>query len=255
MQRRRVLKVVAAAATAMLGIAAFAGPAAAFDDVDEDAFFGPAVEWMKEQGLTTGLGGTVDEPSDTFGPFDPVDRAQLATFLWRMAGSPEPTLEDDGFTDTQDDAYYTKAVRWLREKNYTTGIGGTQQAPGTTFEPHTQVDRAQAITLLWRYGGEPVGDPEPYGPHEFEDVDPGPPPTYFEAALRWAKAEGITTGYGGSDADPSDIFVPFEGLTRGQMAALVWRYAGFPDADDPGNTEEGAWAPGDGNGNGNGVEL
>jgi hypothetical protein len=96
----------------------------------------------------------------------------------------------------------------------------------TTYEPHRSVTRGEAITLLWRYGGRPGVPPPPaYEPHTFTDTTPG---AFYEPALNWAQAEGIITGYGGSHANPTNIYVPDGFLTRGEMVALIWRYAGSP---------------------------
>ena len=99
---------------------ALAGPAAAaeapeepaggrnmpFTDVSADAEYAEAVRWAAEAGIAAGTGdGT------TFSPDAPCTRAQLATFLWRAAGSPEPTLTEQQFMDVAErSAYYDKAV-------------------------------------------------------------------------------------------------------------------------------------------------
>lgn len=57
-------------------------PAAGFSDVRAGAFYANAVDWLLYRGITTGVGG------NRFAPDDPVSRGQMATFLWRLAGSP-----------------------------------------------------------------------------------------------------------------------------------------------------------------------
>lgn len=57
-------------------------PAAGFSDVSAGAFYADAVDWLLYRGITTGVGG------NRFAPNDPVSRGQMATFLWRLAGSP-----------------------------------------------------------------------------------------------------------------------------------------------------------------------
>jgi hypothetical protein len=272
MQRTRFMKVVATAAALAVGVVAFAGPASAsdqFDDVEGTEHYGPAVDWLFEQGHTTGWEGSDAEPSNLYEPTLEVDRAQIITFLWRMAGRPQPQDPNHGFTDVPPGTYYTTAVAWAAEVNLTTGIGGTEADPGTTYEPHRSVTRGEAITLLWRYGGRPGVPPPPaYEPHTFTDTTPG---AFYEPALNWAQAEGITTGYGGSHAEPTNIYVPDGLLTRGELASLIWRYAGFPASDEQGCTEFGNWpctddngengdngngelpGPPNGNGNGNGI--
>ena len=57
-------------------------PPAGFSDVRAGAFYSRAVDWLLYRGITTGVGG------NRFAPGDPVTRGQMATFLWRLAGSP-----------------------------------------------------------------------------------------------------------------------------------------------------------------------
>jgi len=57
-------------------------PQSGFTDVRRDRFYAPAVDWLLDRGITTGTSPT------EFTPEDVVTRAQMATFLWRLAGSP-----------------------------------------------------------------------------------------------------------------------------------------------------------------------
>lgn len=58
-----------------------AGPSP-FSDVPAGQYYTEAVGWLASSGITTGTSAT------TFSPDDVVSRAQMATFLWRLAGSP-----------------------------------------------------------------------------------------------------------------------------------------------------------------------
>ena len=57
-------------------------PQAGFADVNRGRYYAEAVDWLYDRGITTGTSST------TFSPEDPVTRGQMATFLWRLAGSP-----------------------------------------------------------------------------------------------------------------------------------------------------------------------
>lgn len=187
---------------------------AGFSDVRGSEFYAVAVAWMRGAGLTTGVGGTGQYQAD-----GPITRAQMATFLWRLAGEPAanpPHL----FADVPNGVYYTEAVAWMRAAGLTTGVGGSNR-----FEPDTQLTRGQMAAFLWRYHGEPSGHP----PHGFSDVSGG---VYYGEAVAWMKATGITTGVGGSNR-----FEPDTRLTRGQMAAFIWRYVGQPAPPNPGDTK------------------
>lgn len=177
----------------------FSGFDQPFADVPPGTYFFDAVVWMLENGLTTGVGG-----SDRYEPFAPVDRAQLATVLWRTSGS--PAAPPAPFPDVPRGAYFASAVDWLAAQGLTTGFGGSDR-----FEPFFGLDRAQMITFLWRSFGEPTG----FGGHGFVDVPLG---AYFEDALRWARATGLTTGVGGSDR-----FEPFAPVDRAQLATFLYR--------------------------------
>ena len=123
-------------------------PPSGFSDVPAGAWFSAAVGWLRDRGLTTGVGGT-----NRFEPNGTVSRAELATFLWRLRG--EPGAPPSGFGDVPPDAWFGPAVGWLRDRGFTTGVGGSN-----TFAPYAAVARAEMATLLWRVAGRP-GVPSP----------------------------------------------------------------------------------------------
>ena len=71
-----------------------------FYDVPNNAYFYEAVKWAVKNGITTGVG------NDLFAPEQPCTRAQIVTFLWRAAGSPEPKGAASGMTDVVSGSYY-----------------------------------------------------------------------------------------------------------------------------------------------------
>lgn len=185
-----------------------------FSDVRGSEFYAAAVAWMSDTGLTTGVGGTGE-----YQPGGAITRAQMATFLWRLDGQPTGNPAH-GFVDVPSAAYYSEAVRWLRATGLTTGVGGSN-----AFAPDAVLTRAQMATFLWRYAGESQGNPG----HGFVDVPAG---IYYDQAVRWLKANGITTGVGGTNR-----FEPDSALNRGQMATFIWRYEGAPAPSNPGDTK------------------
>jgi uncharacterized repeat protein (TIGR02543 family) len=112
-----------------------------FTDVKTDAYYYKAVLWAVEKGITVGTSAT------TFAPNTTVTRAQVATFLWRAAGTPAATTAST-FTDVPSDAYYAAAVLWAAEKGITSGTSAT------TFSPASDCTRAQIVTFLYRYLSE-----------------------------------------------------------------------------------------------------
>ena len=107
-----------------------------FYDVPNGAYFYEAVKWAVENGITTGVG------NDLFAPEQPCTRAQIVTFLWRAAGSPEPKTASS-FTDVPASAYYAKAVAWAVENGITNGMTATEFAPDATCT------RGQSVTFLY----------------------------------------------------------------------------------------------------------
>ena len=145
-----------------------------FTDVPEESYYHDAVLWAVSKGITTGTTET------TFSPGEPCTRAQMITFLWRAAGSPEPETAECPFTDVDASAYYYKAVLWAVETGVTRGTGAT------TFSPGDTVTRAQTVTFLYRALGSVTEAVNP-----FTDVDPG---KYYYDAVLWAAETGVTKG-------------------------------------------------------------
>ncbi|MBQ2455086.1 MAG: S-layer homology domain-containing protein [Firmicutes bacterium] len=108
-----------------------------FTDVPANAYYHDAVLWAYQKGITEGTSET------TFSPLKTVTRAQAVTFLYRMAGEPEITAENN-FSDVDEDAYYFEAVLWAIKNGITDGTSKT------TFSPDNTCNRAQAITFIYR---------------------------------------------------------------------------------------------------------
>ncbi len=109
-----------------------------FTDVDSDDYFYKAVLWAVEKGITAGATAT------TFNPKGACNRAQVVTFMYRAAGSPAVSSQNNPFEDVPADKYYHDAVLWAVEKGITAGISATKFAPGNTCT------RAQIVTFLYR---------------------------------------------------------------------------------------------------------
>ena len=168
-----------------------------FTDVKIDAYYYEAVKWAQEKGITSGIG------DNQFGPEQSCTRAQIVTFLWRAAGSPEPKGTAAAMTDVVSDSYYEKAVAWAIENGITTGTGEGK------FSPDATCTRAQAVTFLAR-----ALNAKAAGAAEFSDV---PTDSYFADAVAWASANGVTEGVG------NGLFAPDNNCTRGQIVTFLWR--------------------------------
>ena len=168
-----------------------------FYDVPNNAYFYEAVKWAVKNGITTGVGDNL------FAPEQPCTRAQIVTFLWRAAGSPEPKGAASGMSDVVSGSYYEKAVAWAIENGITTGT------TTTTFSPDVTCTRAQAVTFLARALKAKAASAA-----EFSDVPTG---SYFADAVAWAAANGVTEGIGGG------LFGSDNDCTRGQIVTFLYR--------------------------------
>ena len=167
-----------------------------FSDVSTSAYYYEAVKWAQEKGITGGIGNGL------FGPNQPCTRAQIVTFLWRAAGSPEPKAMSS-FADVSMDAYYAKAVAWAVENGITTGTGDGK------FSPDATCTRAQSVTFLFRAIGKLVDSKA-----EFSDVLTD---SYYANAVAWAVENGVTNGIG------DGLFGPDNSCTRAQIVTFLFR--------------------------------
>ena len=167
-----------------------------FADVSTDAYYYEAVKWAAKKGITGGIGNGL------FGPNQPCTRAQIVTFLWRAAGSPEPKAMSS-FSDVSADSYYAKAVAWAVENGITTGTGDGK------FSPDATCTRAQSVTFLFRAIGKLVDSKA-----EFSDVLTD---SYYANAVAWAVENGVTNGIG------DGLFGPDNSCTRAQIVTFLFR--------------------------------
>ncbi len=174
-----------------------------FTDVPAGAYYEDAVVWAVGRNITTGMSAT------TFDPNDSCTRAQIVTFLWRAAGSPEPKTMK-GFDDVASKAYYAKAVAWAVENGITTGTSASK------FSPNDPCTRTQAVTFLFRYaaanGMEAVTMQELLSGY----ADAASVPSYAVSAMNWALAAGILQGDGVK-------LMPKATCTRAQIVTFLYR--------------------------------
>ena len=174
-----------------------------FIDVKTTDYFYDSVKWAVNKGVTTGTSST------TFSPYNPCKRAEIVTFLWRAAGSPEPTITRNPFRDVNAVTHssYYKAILWASQKGITSGTSAT------AFSPDQVCTRAQIVTFLYRYAGKPSG----YYSNPFKDVSATNEASYYNAIL-WASGKGITTG-----SSPT-TFSPYASCNRAEAVTFLYRY-------------------------------
>ena len=167
-----------------------------FYDVPNGAYFYEAVKWAVDKGITNGLSDTM------FGPYESCTRAQIVTFLWRAAGSPEPKTASS-FTDVSASAYYAKAVAWAIENGITNGM------TETTFAPNATCTRGQSVTFLHRaLKGTASGNAN------FTDVKSD---AFYADAINWAVANNVTNG------TSNTTFSPNADCTRAEIVTFLYR--------------------------------
>ncbi len=127
--------------------------------------------------------------------------------------SPEVPKADFPFVDVPGSHWAYGDIAWAYQNGIITGTGD-----GTTFSPGLSTTRGMIATLLWRMERKPAAA----GSCPFEDVSPA---SYYEQAIAWAAEKKIVEGYGNRRFGPEDT------ITREQMAAILYRYAGYKGYD------------------------
>lgn len=168
-----------------------------FTDVSSSDYFFDAVVWAAKENITSGTSDT------TFGSNESCTRAQTVTFLWRAAGSPEPTISENPFTDVNEGDYFYKAVLWAYENGITLGTDDDK------FSPNDTVTRGQTVTFLYRLAGEKTD-----GENPFADVSEG---DYYYDSVLWAYQNEITGGTTGTTFSPDD------NCLRAQIVTFLYR--------------------------------
>ena len=139
------------------------------------------------------------------------------------AFTPKSQTEGEGeeslpFADVASNAWYAQAVAYVYRQGL---MSGTAQ---DRFSPDLTTNRAMLVTILYRLAGSPaVSDAA-----AFTDVASG---DWFASGVAWASANGIVTGYGDGRFGPNDP------ITREQMAAILYRYAGFAGQSTAGQAD------------------
>lgn len=181
------------------GVCTLCGKKNPFTDVyarGQHYYYTDGILWAVENNVTNGM-----SPTEFYPDYD-CTRAQVVTFLWRIAGKPGNSGKNP-FVDIAPGMYYYNAVLWASENGVTNGMDATH------FMPDENVTRAQFVTLLWRYVGSPISSIE----NPFYDVPNG---TYYYSAVMWAFENGVTNGAGAG-------FAPDLQATRAQVVTFLYR--------------------------------
>ena len=168
-----------------------------FRDVPAGSYFCDAVAWAVQNGITKGVSKSV------FAPDLVCTRAQMVSFLYRAAGSPEAGAYDGRFADVQPEDWFADAVAWAVNTGVARGVSADE------FRPDETVSRAQAVTFLYRYL-----QAAPDAEAGFTDVAAD---AYYYDAVAWAAQTGVTAG-----TTPT-AFSPDSPCTRAQIVTFLYR--------------------------------
>ena len=140
------------------------------------------------------------------------DKDNLCDRCGEKLGEEQPTEDAcDPFTDIDQSAWYHDGVHYMIVNGMMNGVGDG------LFEPNETVTRAMLVTILYRQAGSPKENAD----NPFEDVAPG---KYYTDAVVWAFHNGIVNG-----TTPT-TFEPEEPVTREQIATILYRREGAPEA-------------------------
>lgn len=177
-----------------------------FTDVDKNAWYADAVDFVYQHELMNGTSGT------TFSPHGTMTRAMLVTILWRQAGEPVVNYLLP-FTDVTQGTWYNEAVRWAASEGIVTGISAT------SFAPDDPITREQFAAMLYRYArhsGTDVSVGEDTNILSYADaLDVS---EYAIPAMQWTCGAGVIQGSGAN-------LNPKAGATRAEAAAMFMRFA------------------------------
>jgi cell division septation protein DedD len=152
--------------------------------------------------------------------------AGLHTLAFEMSGGINPSLAitipvasadewNNAFIDVDKSAWYYNDVKYACENGLFFGTSDSE------FSPRGPMTRGMLVTVLGRLSGVDAGN---YKSTSFSDAALG---QYYTPFIEWAKANGIAAGIG------NNRFAPDTGVSRQELCAIVYRYAGFKGIELP----------------------
>ena len=224
-----------------------------FKDVPSGEWYATWVSQAAQRGLMTGLKDDAGNYTGYFDPESPVTRAQVATVLWRIAGS--PSCSGGVLWDVRGH-WAQEAVAWCVSKGVVTGY--TDGPNAGCFLPDNQVTREELATMVYRFAkwaGVKVSNP-PKGSFNAAS-DTGAVSSWARDAMVWCSASGVLTGFAGGDrplllpqgtatrAQAAKIFTQMDRLAGGEAAPYSEEETDAPVAAD-GRQGDAAEQPGQG---------
>lgn len=177
-----------------------------YKDVSASDWFYNDVNYVYEKGLMTGL------TPNTFGPYEPLMRAQFATILYRMEGSPK-TIYRNQFSDVSDGQWYSNPVIWANDAKIVTGYG-TSGLFGTS----DNITREQMTVMMFRYAqykGYDTSQRADFSRYKDASSVSG----FAKDAMQWAVSKGIISG-----KENGTIIDPQGNALRAECAVIIKRF-------------------------------
>lgn len=164
-------------------------PGRVYADLDPDAWYHAAVDYVIENGMMDGVGGGL------FAPGSSLNRAMMAQVLWNLEGNPEASAAAE-YGDVASDAWYHDAVQWATAEGIVDGYGGV-------YGPEDDITREQMALMLYRYArymgcGTAQGGMEIREFSDYEAIS-----DWALEAMTWAVNAGVLNGRGGGVLDPA----------------------------------------------------
>ena len=175
-----------------------------FVDVPLGEWYHEAVDYVVDAGLMNGMSDTIFAPAGT------VNRAQMVTILYRLAGSPEIAYAGT-FSDVPDGTFYTSAVEWAAANSIVNGYDNG------CFGANDSITREQMVTILYRFcawRGDDVSARNDLS--AFVDADTVS--AWARDAMQWAVAKGLINGM------TADHIGPTGTTNRAQVAVILQRF-------------------------------
>ncbi len=189
------------------------GAPTSFKDVASGEWYTSWVTQAAKAGLMTGHKGADGKYTGYFEPNGTITRAQVATVLWRIAGSPSASA--GAFSDMSGH-WAATAVAWCSAKGIVTGYTGGPDAG--KFVPDRQVSRQELAVMVWRFAkwsGVKTANPPTAAFNSCGDA--ALVPDWSRQAMTWCAAAGVITGVQGG-AKP--MLCPQDGATRAMAAKI-----------------------------------
>lgn len=175
-----------------------------FDDVAAEAWYAPAVDYVKYGRLMYGTG------SNLFQPDAQMTRAMLAQVLYELEGAPSVKGLSCPFTDVGG-SWYTDAVIWAYNAGVVAGVSATQ------FAPNEALTREQMVTMLFGYAGREEtlsGSDGALAGYQDQASVSG----WARAAMAWAVSSGVISGTSATTLAPQKIG------TRAEVATVLMQF-------------------------------